>query len=349
MGRRHRHFWAKKKKKKHTSYSKIDIIDDPIQIPDGTGGIITLTSATFTALEGGKIVLAINRTGGLLGNVTVNYVTSDLTAIAGTDYVAASGSVTFLSNAQSTKYVAIKTTRRLDTEEESDFKFTISIDYTIPNLAILGQYSEATITILRHGYGEFQFPGLQYEKQDPNSGTTTLIVPINRSGSKDASTIQYATSNGTAIAGTDYVAASGTLSFIDNEMSKSIDITINGRSGNQGSRSFSLTLSNPTGPTTLNEDSNVATITIVEGSATSNPNGNPQYYIYDTMIYISSDIIYEDTTTVGDNITWNSGFCQKIGDKIGICKATPYSSTDFKNTDPTFKQTPPNRFNILIT
>ncbi|HEV7571077.1 MAG TPA: Calx-beta domain-containing protein [Thermoanaerobaculia bacterium] len=62
-------------------------------------------------------------------------------------------------------------------------------------------------------------------------------------------TVDYATSDGTALAGSDYDAASGTLTFAAGETSKSIEVRIRGDVTGESNETFFLTLRNPSGAT----------------------------------------------------------------------------------------------------
>ena len=57
-------------------------------------------------------------------------------------------------------------------------------------------------------------------------------------------TVNYATSDGTATAGTDYTAASGTLTFQTGESSQTIEVTVLDDSHDEGEETLTLTLSN---------------------------------------------------------------------------------------------------------
>ncbi|BAP33174.1 polymorphic membrane protein [Chryseobacterium sp. StRB126] len=99
------------------------------------------------------------------------------------------------------------------------------------------------------------------------SATTMLenrnqVITVNRNGgSTGAVSVDYATSDGTAIAGTDYNAASGTLSWADGDMQpKSFTVTTLPDLAADDNETFSITLSNPTG-TTINGNS-TSTVTI---------------------------------------------------------------------------------------
>ncbi|MGH2522845.1 MAG: choice-of-anchor Q domain-containing protein, partial [Anaerolineales bacterium] len=60
-------------------------------------------------------------------------------------------------------------------------------------------------------------------------------------------TVDYATSDGTALAGQDYLPATGTLTFAPGVTGQTIPITILNNPANTASRALTLTLSNPTG------------------------------------------------------------------------------------------------------
>ena len=60
-------------------------------------------------------------------------------------------------------------------------------------------------------------------------------------------TVDYATSDGTAVAGEDYVAESGTLSFAPGETAKTVEVAVLDDSHDEGSETMTLTLSNASG------------------------------------------------------------------------------------------------------
>ena len=74
-------------------------------------------------------------------------------------------------------------------------------------------------------------------------GPSVLSVVVNRTGLGVPTTVQYATSDKEAVAGTDYTATSGTLSFAQNELTKTINISVNNAS--LGDKRFLLSLFNP--------------------------------------------------------------------------------------------------------
>lgn len=83
-----------------------------------------------------------------------------------------------------------------------------------------------------------------------NKGTTRLDLTVTLSNvSSDMVTVNYATSNGTALAPSDYTATSGTLTFQPGETSRTISIAIKGDRKREPDETFSMQLDNPVGAT----------------------------------------------------------------------------------------------------
>jgi surface-anchored protein len=97
-----------------------------------------------------------------------------------------------------------------------------------------------------------------------NEAAGTATITVSRGfGSDGPVTIDYATSDGTAQAGVDYTATSGTLSFADGETSKTFTIPIAVDGFVENNETINLTLSNPTGGAELGMP-NTAVLTIIE-------------------------------------------------------------------------------------
>jgi len=86
-----------------------------------------------------------------------------------------------------------------------------------------------------------------------NSGSTTARFTLTLSApATQPVTVDYSTSDGTATSGSDYEAASGSLTFAAGETSKTIDVRVLGDVKAESNESFLLTLRNPVGATLQN-------------------------------------------------------------------------------------------------
>lgn len=76
----------------------------------------------------------------------------------------------------------------------------------------------------------------------------TSVFTVTKTGTYAGTlTINYATADGTAVAGSDYNAASGSLTFAPTDTIKTISVTTINDTLHENTESFSVTLTNPTG------------------------------------------------------------------------------------------------------
>jgi predicted extracellular nuclease len=109
-----------------------------------------------------------------------------------------------------------------------------------------------------------------------DSGTKTLSFTVSRAGdTTGVTTVDFGTANGSAIAGTDYVAASGPITFLAGETSKTVSVTIDGDTDVEADETFSVTLSNASGATIaastatgtiINDDQSLVKIYDIQGA-----------------------------------------------------------------------------------
>src|SRR5688572_2528233 len=116
------------------------------------------------------------------------------------------------------------------------------------------------------GAASLQFSSATYAVAE-NANLATIVVTITRSGnSKNPASVDYATSDGTADAGSDYTASSGTLSFGPGEASASFSVPILEDTLAEGDETVILSLFNPRRGATLGSV-DTATLTIVDDDA----------------------------------------------------------------------------------
>jgi len=88
-------------------------------------------------------------------------------------------------------------------------------------------------------------PGLAAIDASTSEGGPTLEIPVQLYGSVDhAFSVDYSTTDGSALAGEDYAGASGTLTFSPGQTSKSVSVQLLSDPVTEAKESFTLTLSN---------------------------------------------------------------------------------------------------------
>ena len=175
--------------------------------------------------------------------VTVDYATSDGTADAGDDYTSTSGTLTFDAGTTS-KTISVSIAD--DTEDESDETFTVTLSNAsgadLGTATATGTIRSRTVVV--ETTPTVSIAGGSGKEGDDEEIDFTVTLDEAASGTV---TVDYATSDGTADAGDDYTAKSGTLSFSAGQTSKTISVSIEDDIENESDETFTVTLSNPSG------------------------------------------------------------------------------------------------------
>ncbi len=160
-----------------------------------------------------------------------------------------------------------------DTVAESNETFTVSL--TNPVNASLGSPAEAAITII----DDEALPTVQLAASALSLAEADgpAVITITLSGPAAAPvTVDYATANGTALAGADYTAADGTLTFAPGETQKVIAVAVANDTVDEGDETFTFTLANPVG---------ASLGTPAQTSVTIIDNDEPMYRVYLTIMF----------------------------------------------------------------
>lgn len=176
------------------------------------------------------------------GTVKVNYATANGTALANGDYAAVGGTLTF-SPGQTSKTVAVKVVGDAAVEPNETFlvKLASPSGATLADAQGLGTILNDDGPVLRIN---------DVSKAEGNAGTTAFTFTV---GLNPASTgtvkVRYATANGTALSGSDYNAASGTLTFAPGQSSKTITVNVIGNRVVEPNETFFVNLGTASGAT----------------------------------------------------------------------------------------------------
>ncbi len=192
----------------------LTIIDDEPQLQ--------LSSDSYTVQEdAGTATITVVRTGRTDWPVTVDYATGDDTATAGSDYIPTGGTLTFAPGVTSRTFEVPIIDDLLD---EPDERVRLTLSSPSANTR-LGSPAEAILTIRDNDPPPTVSFGATSYSVNERDGQIIIPVTLNTPSSRIVY-VQYATSNGTATAGSDYVQNSGTLTFIPGQTTRTITIKI---------------------------------------------------------------------------------------------------------------------------
>ena len=217
--------------------------------------VISFNTATYTVGEGGgTATLTVSMSRASASNVTVKYATNDGTATAGSDYTAASGTLTFAPGETSKSISVAIANDNLDEDDE-----TVNVVLSNPSGAILGTPFNAQLTITDND----ATPSVKLSSGSMTAAesagaykvSVTLSAPSGR-----AVTVKYSTSAGSATVDQDYVEAIGTVTIQPGQTSGEFEVAIIDDSVDEPDETVNVTLSDPVNATLGSPSTGVLTI-----------------------------------------------------------------------------------------
>ncbi len=221
-------------------------------------GLPSISVADISVVEGNSgtkvatFTLTLSTSSG--SPVTVRFATANGTASSSSDYVArATTTATFPSGTTS---VPVTVTINGDTLYEANETFVLNL--TVPTNATIAD-PQATATITNDDApGTLSIGNRTVTEGNTGSVNANFTVTLSPS-SGTTITVAYATANGTASAGTDYVATTGTLSFSPGATSRTITVPVTGDLLDEANETFFVNLSAP-GNATIGDGEGLGTI-----------------------------------------------------------------------------------------
>ncbi|MFA0964662.1 Calx-beta domain-containing protein [Roseivirga sp. BDSF3-8] len=210
-----------------------------VTIQDADAAALSINDVTET--EGNTLTFTVTLNNTVQGGLTVDYATSDNTAIAGSDYTAASGTLSFTGTAGETQTFAVNTTG--DTQFEADETFNVGLS-NISGLSNGQNVTFADATGVGTIVNDDTAPAISINDVTAGEGAGTMTFTVSLSASSGLPvSVAYATADNTAIAGTDYTATSGTLNFAAGETSKTVNVAITDDSADEADETLFFNLS----------------------------------------------------------------------------------------------------------
>lgn len=230
-----------------------------------TGGRLDVAAAANVAppvdiaISGGRVVegnsgvtqlaFTVTLSAAATALVSVNYATGNGSATAGSDYVAANGTLTFLVG-ETTKQILVDVVG--DTAYEADETFSVGLSSASANARIVTGSANGTIANDDTQPPPPAAPTLAIGSVSALESAGTFVFTVSLSAASSATvTVRFGTSNGSAKAGRtgDYTSASGMLSFNPGETSKTVTVTVQNDTLVESDETFFVDLSRSSGAT----------------------------------------------------------------------------------------------------
>jgi uncharacterized delta-60 repeat protein len=218
-------------------------------------GYLTLSATNYFGLEAppyGDISFTVNRVAGSEGSLSVQYATTDGSAVNDLDYIGATNTLQWNNGDVSPRTVTLALINSGIVGTNKQFSVHLSNPQLndSPYSALFypgspGSITSATMTISNNNnYGSVQFSATNYLVNE-NGGYATITV-ARSGGVAGPAYVSYSTSNGSGIANVNYFPASGTLTFEPNQLSATFNVAItNNGATTPAEFTFNVNLSNP--------------------------------------------------------------------------------------------------------
>ncbi|HET9436020.1 MAG TPA: Calx-beta domain-containing protein [Candidatus Limnocylindrales bacterium] len=214
----------------------------------GAGSVVTVTLSLTKPLETAT---------------TIGWRTIDGTAIAGVDYVGvAAGTVVFEAGVTT---ATVQVSLLGDGAFEPDEGFTIELT-TWASLNLADRTGAVTIRNDDAPPSQTLSIGNATTVEGDRKTTTVTLTVTLSAASATSITVAYTTVAGSAVAGGDFVAKSGTLTFAPGVTSQTITISIVGDRTAEPTEAFGVVLSNATGGAAIGQGTGTVTITDNDGA-----------------------------------------------------------------------------------
>ena len=222
-------------------------------------GFAFATNAYFVGENGSNIVITVNRVNPSTGPVSVQFATSDGTAINGVDYAATGGVLNFLDGQPSSSFVVPILNPNL---VENSKTFNIALFAPSANSSLLSPSN--TVVTITNTYTGLSFGASSFTVSECSEGAA---IPVVRTGqTNNTVSVNYATHDGSGLAGTNYFATNGTLTFTPGQTVQTFNVPVINNHVIGPNHTVELALSDPIGAQVLNPSTALLTIQECNGA-----------------------------------------------------------------------------------
>lgn len=273
-----------------------------VAVTEGDAGTATATFTASLSVVSGKAV-------------TLDWATSAGSATAGVDYTAASGSKTIPAGATG---ATIDVTVNGDVVDEPDESF--GLDLSNPGNATIADGSGVGTISDDDPLPLLSVADATISEGDAGSATITFGVTLSSVSGKTV-TVDWSTSDDSAVQPSDYAAASGTVTFAPGDTNETIDVSVNGDVVAELDETFLVVLSNPSEATlddaqgvgTIDDDELLPVIDIDDPSVADGPSGTAMLSFSVTLSNLSASIVTVDWSTAAGSATSGTDYADASG------------------------------------
>jgi hypothetical protein len=272
-------------------------------------------SVTSSADSPTNVVFTVSLSGPSGFPITVNYATADGSARASADYTATQGTLRFAPGQTWTNIIIGVSPQVLNLPPKSFSVILTDLVSVLPG------------KLLGTGTIESGVPRPKISISDStatarSAGTTNLVFEVRLSSpSGQPITARYSTADGTAVAGADYVASQGFLSFAPGQTTTNVAVVVNPQSLNQPTKTFLVNLTNLVeavpgkiqGYGTIESGVPLPTITINDPSVTSRSAGQTNLLFVVSLSSPSGQTVTVNYASVDDTAKTSADYVASQG------------------------------------
>ncbi len=283
-----------------------------VNILDHNVGVSFLNLTNYASQPTPVAIVAVQRIGATNTAFSVSYVSTNLTALAGSNYVAVANTLNFVAG-QSLQNISVPLIN--NPLVTGDLQFGLFLTNATGGAQLVTPTNTVVIVHASSAGLSFDSPATNVLK---NAGSVTLQVvcsnpsvePVIVNSNTVPLQVNYSTTNGTAVAGMDYTAVSGILVFTNGLATNIITVPILNNGVLEGNRTFNVVLSAPTAPGILVPPS-TTTVTIIDINS-GVEFSSPTYTVLKTGIQANINVYRTGYTnsTVSVNYATTNGTAQ---------------------------------------
>ena len=280
---------------------------------------VSITAESETVTEGAMAEVSLTRRGSIEDELSLSIQVVETGTMLASPAETPDGTpiprrVTFVANAAT---VVLQEATVDDTTDEPDSTITFCPDTAGGDRYVIDPPVCVSVTVLDNDDPESVLSVMDASGAEDTAGNLSFAVGLNEASQVEVA-VDYATSDGTAEAGSDYTATSGTLTFAAGEMAKSIDVAVAQDDSPEEDETFTLTLSNAVNAA-LGDGSATGTILdddawlSIADAAASEADGALEFVVKADGLVKTNQTVTVDystadgTATAGSDYTSNSG------------------------------------------